>query len=526
MSAKPAGSASSIALPASVARNQLEQARRELERNNATEAIAHVERALESARTPQILRAAIRLMHDAADFRRAKELAVELTAIAPRVGPAEAKLIKRVNEHHEILSWVARSKAPRVFSPVERRVLNILAYSMPYYSNGYAVRSHGLAQGLRDAGWEILPYTRLGFPVDQVPELRNGALPLEDRIDGIVYRRLLDATRYATDEHTYLNSAIAVYRRVFSNERPAIVHGASNRMTSLPALVAAKECGIPFVYEMRGFWEVTRASGDPAFEGTAAYRHIQTYETLLAKAADHVLTLTEGMRQELIARGLPQALITVVPNGVDVDRFAPRDRDFPLAARLGLANDEPVIGYVGSFENYEGLDDLIAAAALLAQHGRRFRLLLIGDGPMLPTLRTQAERDGLGSRVIFAGRVPHSEVMRYYSLIDLCPFPRKPWKVCELVSPLKPLEAMAQGKTVLVSDTAALTELVQDGRNGVVVRGADPEALARAIAPLLDDRGTREKLGSEARTWASAHRTWKAIGENCAEVYDLVLRGT
>ena len=470
-------------------------------------------------RTAADLRAALRQMYDVADIQRAEGLLAAFeTSLGTPLG-ADRLLIEKIRERARLLAWARQPPAPRMSAAVPRRVVNLLAYSLPYSSVGYATRSHGLARAVRDAGWEILPYTRPGFPFDQLPELQGRTLPAEDVIDGIAYGRLFDCARRQSTEMGYLHAAIESYRRLFEARSPALVHAASNHTTALPALIAARRCGVPFVYEMRGFWEVTRSSSDPQFSHTRTYRHIRLFETSVARAADRVITLTEGMRRNLVERGVPEDRVSVVPNGVDSDRFVPRERDAELASRLDLPADEPVIGYIGSFVEYEGIDDLVEAAGVLAGQGRRFRLLLVGDGLSLSDVRAKIEAAGLQRRAVLTGRVPHEDIARYYSLVDICPYPRKPWEVCEIVSPLKPFEAMAQEKPVVVSRTAALEEIVIDGATGVVFDAGSIPALARALAGLLDDSDLRQRLGGAARRWILANRTWRSAGEACVGVY-------
>ncbi|MGH8241972.1 MAG: glycosyltransferase [Steroidobacteraceae bacterium] len=458
-------------------------------------------------------------MFDAAEISSAASLVDEFeTALGAPAG-ADRMLIQKIRERAQLLSWAKQPPLVRTLPAVERRVVNLLAYSLPYSSVGYATRSHGLAQAVQRAGWEILPHTRPGFPLDQMPELQGRTLPAEDVIDGVRYHRLFDCARRQTTELGYLNAAIASYARVFESLSPAVVHAASNHTTGLPALIAARRSGIPFVYEMRGFWEVTRSSSDPEFIRTRTYRLIRLFETVVAQAADHVITLTEGMRKNLADRGVPVDRISVVPNGVDAERFVPRERDRELELRLGLSMDEPVIGYVGSMVEYEGLDDLVEAAAVLAARGRRFRLLLVGDGLSAPDLRARVDAAGLTHRTVLTGRVPHEDVTRYYSLIDVCAFPRKPWEVCELVSPLKPYEAMAQEKAVVVSGTAALARIVSDGETGLVFEAGSVPALVEALERALGDAGLRQRLGGAARRWILAGRTWRSAGEACVGVY-------
>jgi glycosyltransferase involved in cell wall biosynthesis len=318
----------------------------------------------------------------------------------------------------------------------------------------------------------------------------------------------------------YMLRAAAGLEAELRRLRPQWVMAASHYQTALPALLAARRLGLPFLYEVRGFWEVTRQSREPGFELRAAYRTQEQLEGGVAAAADHVFTLTGPMREELVRRGVPAATITLLPNSCDPDRFLPRPRDRGLADRLGIPASVPVIGYVGTFAQYEGLDDLAAACALLRARGRDFRLLLVGNenvsgtekGPITLAIERIAAASGLADRLIMPGRVPHEEVEAYYSLIDVAPFPRKPQPVTEMVSPMKPLEALAMEKAVVVSSVAALAEMIADERTGLVFPKGDVPGLADALDRLIGDPALRARLGRGGRDWVVGQRTWRGMG--------------
>ncbi|MDO5663317.1 MAG: glycosyltransferase, partial [Brachybacterium sp.] len=220
--------------------------------------------------------------------------------------------------------------------------------------------------------------------------------------------------------------------------------------------------GSPRSTRCGGLWEVTRGSRDPEWGRSDQYRYIARMEADAARGADRVLAITEALKGELVERGVAEDTITLVPNGVDTERFTPLPRDEDLAASLGVT-DTRVIGYVGTIADYEGLGLLLAAARELRRTREDFHVLIVGDGAVLEDLREQVRADGLTDVVTFTGRVPHEDVERYYSIIDITPFPRLPLPVCEMVSPLKPFEAMAMGKAVIASDVAALAEIVTPG---------------------------------------------------------------
>jgi len=503
---------------------QLKAANMALANGHIAAASRMADLALRSDSKVATMRGAAHVYQDAALVEKASQLVDQLESMQGTVGAGDRRFIDEVRGQAQLVAWAAEPAALRNLPVIKGRVLNVLAFGLPYSSVGYATRSHGLAIGIKHAGWDIRPYTRPCFPYDAKPELEGRPLPEQDDIDGITYHRIFDFDRKGMNEVTYLHAAITSLTRVIEREQPEIVHAASNYATALPALIASRRLGVPFVYEMRGFWEVTRSSRDEAFENTPKYRFMQLFDSLVARQADHVITITTAMKEELLARGVPESKISIAFNSVDPTRFVPRPPNKALAEKLGIPDGVPVIGYVGSFVDYEGLDDLITAAAGLRQAGRNFRLLLVGDGVALESIRTQVQSLCLDDKVILTGRVLHEEVEDYYSLVAIAPFPRKPWKVCELVSPLKPFEAMALQKAVVVSSTRALMEIVEHERTGLVFEKGNVESLRNVLDVLICQPEKRMKLGEAARNWISAERSWDTAGAIASNVYKDILK--
>jgi glycosyltransferase involved in cell wall biosynthesis len=237
-----------------------------------------------------------------------------------------------------------------------------------------------------------------------------------------------------------------------------------------------------------------------------------------ALRADRVITITGALRDELVRRGVPADRITVVPNGVDTARFTPLPRDEALAAELGMTG-KTVLGYVGSVLDYEGLELLLEAAATLRVERDDFAVLIVGDGAEYEAMIARSQGLGLDGVVTFTGRVPHADVERYFSVIDVAPFPRWPLPVCEMVSPLKPFEAMAMAKTVVVSDVAALAEIVTDGQTGLVHTKGDAGSLTAALRRLLDDPDLRRRLGTAGLAWVRGERDWNTLATRVDAVY-------
>jgi glycosyltransferase involved in cell wall biosynthesis len=399
--------------------------------------------------------------------------------------------------------------------PAPRRVLCMLHNSLPYNSGGYATRTHGLLSGLVRRGWDVSGVTRLGYP--ELFGWQDGPVDKVSRVGEVSYHRLSGALPGNPTRHEYLEAYTDALLELALAERADVLHACSNHMNGLAANAVARALGIRSVYEVRGLWEVTRISRQPDWEGSEYYKLMSRLEVQVAREADAVICITRALQDEMVRRGVPAEKITIVPNGVDVDRFVPRPRSQALAERLGLAGKK-VIGYIGSIVDYEGLDLLLRAVDRLRARGASgFALLIVGDGAALEGLERLAAELRLGDLVTFTGRVPHEEVEDYYSIVDVVPLPRKSLPVTEMVSPLKPFEAMAMDKIVVASDVAALAEIVDDGVNGFLFRKDDVADLADRLEKILDPDFAHSL---RPREWVVAHRSWQHLSLSVESIYE------
>jgi PEP-CTERM/exosortase A-associated glycosyltransferase len=253
------------------------------------------------------------------------------------------------------------------------------------------------------------------------------------------------------------------------------------------------------------------------------YRLSRSLETFVLRRSDAVTTICEGLRKDILARGIDPARVTVIPNAVDTNAFRfDQPPDAPLRQRLGL-DGKTVIGFAGSFYRYEGLDLLLEAVASLASTHPELRVLLIGGGPQEEALKQIVLRRGLTERVQLLGRVPQAEISSYYSVIDVFAYPRRPMRLTEIVTPLKPLEAMAQGRIVVASDVGGHRELVRDRVSGYLFRADDSAALAQTIADVLAARAQWHTMKARARAYVETERTWARSVSRYSDVYSRVL---
>jgi glycosyltransferase involved in cell wall biosynthesis len=420
------------------------------------------------------------------------------------------------------LAWadgvkITPSRAVAEVQPPGRlRILHIVTDALPSTSAGYTIRTQEIARAQRAAGLDPHVTTRIGFPVTA------GAIDgrATVAVDGVPYHRLLPWVMPGRMDRLY-RAHLRRAARLTGRLRPAVLHAASNYANAVIALALRDATGLPVVYEVRGFWEDTWLSRHAASADlTLSDRYLRTraLETHCMTEADVVVTLGEAMRDEIVERGVPARSVVIVPNAVSESFLRPLPADGGrLRASLGIQPGELVVGLVSSLVAHEGIGTLLEAVKLLGDRGVRARALIVGDGPERTALQRQAA--GLGLDAVFTGRVPSSRVRDYHAVLDVFVVPRTPDRVCQLVTPLKPVEAMASGLPVVVSSVRALAEIVRDGETGLLFPPLDAEALADQLKQLLDNPELRRKLGASAREWVARDRTWAHNAARYREIY-------
>jgi PEP-CTERM/exosortase A-associated glycosyltransferase len=391
------------------------------------------------------------------------------------------------------------------------RILHVLDHSLPLQS-GYTFRTRAIVKAQLARGWEVACLTG-------VRHVKDGPDPEE--VDGITFFRTPTVAKAASPLREWMEIRALSHRldRLVREWRPDQLHAHSPVLNALAALPVAKRHGLPLMYEIRAFWEDAAVGNGTGKEGSWRYRLTRWLETHAARRADAVAVICEGLRKDLVARGIAADKIIVSPNGVDMSLFGkPLAPDPAFAAEHGFADAE-VIGFIGSFYDYEGLDDLIAAMPLIVARRPKAHLLLVGGGPMEEALRAQAAASPAADRIHFVGRVPHDQVELYYRLIDVLAYPRKAMRLTELVTPLKPLEAMAQRKLVVASNVGGHRELIEDGVTGSLFPAGDPPALADAVHALFEQRPMWELRRNVAQNFVERDRNWSSNISNYIPAY-------
>lgn len=400
------------------------------------------------------------------------------------------------------------------------RILHILDHSIPLHS-GYTFRTAAILREQHKLGWETCHLTS---PKHSAAAGSN-APQYEEAAGGLHFHRTAPVTSLLArlsglGQQAQMRATERRLLEVAAQVKPHILHAHSPVLNAMPALRVGQRLGIPVDYEVRAFWEDAAVDHGTTTAGSLRYRQTHHLETRALRQAQHVFTICEGPRKNIASRGTAADKVSVIPNAVDIAPFEPGGQpDAALKASLGLIG-ATVVGFIGSFYAYEGLGLLFQAQpALLARH-RRLRRLLVGGGPQEAALMTQAQALGLADKVVFTGRAPHAHMQRYYNLIDVLAYPRLSMRLTDLVTPPKPLEAMAQGRVKVASDVGGHRELIEHGHTGWLFKADDPNALVEAICALLKDREQWPQMRRAGREFVERERNWAGSVARCRPVYD------
>jgi PEP-CTERM/exosortase A-associated glycosyltransferase len=416
------------------------------------------------------------------------------------------------------------------------KILHILDHSAPLQS-GYVFRTQNLFREQLKLGWTPVAVTSPKQEASSkepwqvaVTSPKGEASSKEpsqesQEIAGVRYYRTPKAARASLPLVGEFQLMVALTRRireVVEIEKPDLLHAHSPILNAFPALRVGRQIGIPVIYEIRAFWEDAAVDHGTYTQDSWRYKLVRRAETIACQRADHVAVLCQGIRGDLHKRGIPLEKLTAIRNGVDVDSLmpCPPDAEYQRAWNLSA---KKVIGFIGSFYRYEGLNLLVEAFAQLGVRYPNLSLLLLGGGDIETELVAQVRRLGLGDRVLLPGRIPHERVPGVYALLDVLVYPRYSTRLTELVTPLKPLEAMAMRRAVAASDIGGHRELMRDGETGLFFRAGDAQDLIQTVSRLLDDGSLRDRLAHQGRAWVVQEQTWEKTTAAYEEIYAQVL---
>ena len=396
------------------------------------------------------------------------------------------------------------------------RILHVLDHSIPLHS-GYTFRTRSILREQQALGWETFHVTG--------SKQGGGVNPtLEEDVDGLHFYRtprndgFLDKLPVLNQKEV-IDSLEKRLSQIIPQIKPDVLHAHSPSLNAIAALRAGKKFGIPVVYEVRAFWEDAAVDHGTAKENGLRYKLTRALETYALKNASAVTTICEGLRKDIVARGISADKVTVIPNAVDIDKFAVGGvADLALKHKLGL-QDMRLIGFIGSFYAYEGLDVLLRAVPAMLERLPDLRVLLVGGGPQDAQLRQLAKDLNIADKVVFTGRVPHEQVQQYYDLLDVLVYPRLSMRLTDLVTPLKPLEAMAQGRVLAASDVGGHLELIEHGKTGVLFKADDPDSLAKNVGDLLAAQEQWPALRVNGRNFVETERNWPISVARYKKIY-------
>ena len=402
------------------------------------------------------------------------------------------------------------------------RVLQVLDCSLPVVA-GYTVRSRDIVNAQRSIGFqptvvtgplhELLDKTSSPIEIEGIRYLRT---PLKG-FRGNLVRRGLPILSQASFVQLLKQRIL----QILDQEKFDLIHAHSPVLCGMAALQAASKRNLPFVYEIRAFWEDAAVDQKKTTEKSLRYRGTRALEQHVVSNANAVVGIAQSILTELQSRGLPKDKLFHVPNGVDINKFQPGTRDEALASQLGLGK-EPVFGFIGTFFRFEGVKWLVEAAAELRKRGHNFRLLIVGDGEDGPDVRAAVQQANASDWIILTGKVPPDKVRNYYSVMDVLVYPRVSIRLTELVTPLKPLEAMAQERAVLASDVGGLRELVQHESTGLLFKPGDKDDFCRQAVRLMES-SFRSDLAKAGRDSAVQNKNWISIAKRYDNVYQTAI---
>ncbi|TVO73576.1 TIGR04063 family PEP-CTERM/XrtA system glycosyltransferase [Sedimenticola selenatireducens] len=401
------------------------------------------------------------------------------------------------------------------------KILHILDHSIPLHS-GYTFRTRAILEQQRKLGWETAHITSSKHTAEYQDT---------EEVDGLLFYRTRPSESALTrlplmNQMDVINSLTKRLDQVISIEKPDVLHAHSPSLNGIAAIRAGRKHNLPVVYECRAFWEDAAVDHGTSKEWGLRYRITRALETYAFKNADAVTTICSGLKGDIQARGIRPDKITVIPNAVDLVHFSQRQDadDRQLSDELKLT-DKKVLGFIGSFYAYEGLLLLVSALPDILKKAPDTRLLLVGGGPDDAKLKQLSNELGLQDKIIFTGRVPHADVTRYYNLVDIFVYPRLHMRLTDLVTPLKPLEAMAQEKLVLASDVGGHKELIRDGENGRLFRAGDKTSLANAALDMIKKTDDSSELRRNGLEYVEKERNWVVSVANYKNVYSALLAG-
>lgn len=417
---------------------------------------------------------------------------------------------------------VSATRSEAKTSHDEHRIIHVIGTSLPDTQAGYTIRTQYLLRALSNQGVTNAGVTRLLYPVDR------GLLNARDFsvVDSVTYYRELPKRSPKTRQQfnrTWAETLIEIAKA----SRARLLHPTTDFPNGRAALAASATLNVPCVYEVRGFLEESalarlpmRASPNDAEQSeNDRYELSRRAETEVMQEVQAVTTLSETMKSEITSRGIDPKKVHVMPNGIPAELLTLRTDKESLRSRLGIAKDQFIVGLITTFAAHEGIPTLVEATKLLRARGVPVTCVLVGNGPTWHATKRMVTEGGGSEFILLPGRIKTVEIAQWYQLLDLFVIPRIDARVTQLVTPLKPLEAMALGVPVLGSDVSGIASMISEGVTGALFPPDDPIECANKIEELLYDSAARRSLADAGRAWIAQERTWAMIAKRYVGLY-------
>lgn len=271
---------------------------------------------------------------------------------------------------------------------------------------------------------------------------------------------------------------------------------------------AAKKSKIPIILE------VNEISGIERVRKQTLVGLANIIEKRIFRSVDAIIVVSDFLKMQIADnKGVNADKIYVIPNAFDPKKFNSSMYGPEIKKKFGL-EDKFVIGFVGSFVNWSNLDSLVYTFSEISKNGRDAHLMLVGDGPMMDTLKRMVNDENIDDKVTFTGSVKHDDVSEYIAAMDICLIP----KSNEYRSPVKLFEYMAMAKTVIAPRLEPIEKIITNGENGILFEQNDSDSLKNAIYYLMENDEERKSIASMAHKTVMNNYTWQ---ENAKKVIDI-----
>lgn len=421
----------------------------------------------------------------------------------------------------EIEHWMPKTHTYRVLfeNNAETKVLMVLHESYPYSNSEYSIRSHLLLKSIQERQGAVKVFALTNSGALALGYVKSIGDAFEGVCDGVLYTHLQRPSMNVFSTIRYFQARAKQIVSEAIVRKTTVIHATNNFFNAIPALMAARNLGLPFIYEMRDLDYLTKILEKPGYDKTTRCALETQMERLIISRANHLIVYSEAMKQFVLSCGVTQDAVTVSQIAADIPKPIddPR-RDFVSKDILPFPR-QPTIGYVGKLANFEGIKLLFEASAQLLRKGHKINILVLGEGEARKSLQRRSEELGIRMYLIMPEEVDREAYEAYCKLIDICVYPRLRVNGADLISPIGPIESLARAKAVVCSDLEIFKEVIVDEYNGLLFENGNVASLAERMKYLLDRPDIVETLGATGREWVEQNKSWRQVAKSVEDAY-------